>query len=190
MALVRARTWPPFLESNVPTIRSARLAQWNLLKVHCNETNRQPMFYEKLRKLHNYHKIHKPFPFTNPVSTTYLTPGIVIDVSAMFVARITFRFPRGAEMNTFIWCCDGKAANMGHTRSSGHSVNRKKQHIIPLNRRSPTISKNPLLLYRKYNKLDFKVKDLSIIFVMNLLRLYWGKLVWARSFRFSKAKEI
>ena len=129
------------------------------------------MFYEKLRKLHNYHKIHKPFPFTNPVSTTYLTPGIVIDVSAMFVARITFRFPRGAEMNTFIWCCDGKAANMGHTRSSGHSVNRKEQHIIPLNRCSSTISKNPLLLYRKHNKLDFKVKDLSIIFVMESLKI-------------------
>ena len=61
------------------------------------------MFYEKLKKKDfDYNIFHQPFPFTNPVSTTYLTPGIVIDVSAMFVARITFRFPRGAEMNTFI----------------------------------------------------------------------------------------
>jgi len=54
------------------------------------------------KKIINYNVFHQPFPFTNPVSTTYLTPGIVIDVSAIFVARITFRFPRGAEMNTFI----------------------------------------------------------------------------------------
>lgn len=43
-----------------------------------------------------------PFPLTNPVSITYLTPGMVIDVSAMFVARITFLLPLGAEMKTFI----------------------------------------------------------------------------------------
>ena len=33
---------------------------------------------------------------------TYLTPGIVIEVSAMFVAKTTFLLPSGAEMNTFI----------------------------------------------------------------------------------------
>ena len=47
-------------------------------------------------------KDHLPFPLTNPVSMTYFTPGIVIDVSAMFVAKITFLFLNGAEINTFI----------------------------------------------------------------------------------------
>lgn len=32
----------------------------------------------------------KNLALTNPVSTTYLTPGTVTDVSAMFVARITW----------------------------------------------------------------------------------------------------
>jgi hypothetical protein len=47
-----------------------------------------------------------------PVSITYVTPGIVMDVSAMFVARIHFRvFGAGLE-NTFICCDGGKAANI------------------------------------------------------------------------------
>lgn len=134
--------WVPCTNYQVSTVRLLKLKstlQWNKQAAYV---------LWKIRQQHNYSKIHWPFPFTNPVSTTYLTPGIVIDVSAMFVARITFRFPRGAEMNTFIWCCDGRAANMGHTRSSGHSVNRKKQHINSLNWRSYRLSKSPLLLYR------------------------------------------
>ena len=51
---------------------------------------------------HLHKKGNQPFPLTNPVSMTYLTPGIVIEVSAMFVAKTTFLLPSGAEMNTFI----------------------------------------------------------------------------------------
>lgn len=36
-----------------------------------------------------------------PVSMTYLMPGIVIEVSAMLVARIHFRIPEGAGKNAF-----------------------------------------------------------------------------------------
>jgi hypothetical protein len=37
----------------------------------------------------------------SPVSTTYLTPGMVMDVSAMLVARIALRMPAGAGSNTY-----------------------------------------------------------------------------------------
>ena len=46
--------------------------------------------------VHFLHKIYLnqsnriPLTFTIPVSMTYFTPGIVIEVSAMFVARIIF----------------------------------------------------------------------------------------------------
>ena len=36
-----------------------------------------------------------------PVSMTYFTPGIVIDVSAMLVANIHFRVFGGGDMKTF-----------------------------------------------------------------------------------------
>ncbi len=56
-----------------------------------------------------------------PVSMTYLTPGIVIDVSAMFVARMTFLHPEGAGLKAFICLLDGKAANKGQTINFGCS---------------------------------------------------------------------
>jgi len=44
----------------------------------------------------------KFFSFTNPVSTTYLMPGIVIEVSAMLVEITTFLKPSGRGLNTSI----------------------------------------------------------------------------------------
>ena len=49
-----------------------------------------------------------------PVSITYRTPLIVIEVSAILVARMTFRVSRGAGSNTFACFSAGKAANIGH----------------------------------------------------------------------------
>ena len=44
---------------------------------------------------------------------------MVIDVSAMLVARTTFRFPAGVGAKTRIWASDGSAAKIGQTTSSG-----------------------------------------------------------------------
>ncbi len=56
-----------------------------------------------------------------PVSMTYFTPGIVRDVSAMFVASITFLCPGGAGLSAFICWVEGNAANNGQTTSRGSS---------------------------------------------------------------------
>ena len=45
-----------------------------------------------------------------PVSITYLTPGIVIEVSAMFVARMHLHIPTGITANTFACCAGGRVA--------------------------------------------------------------------------------
>mmetsp|Transcript_35449 Transcript_35449/g.89727 ORF Transcript_35449/g.89727 Transcript_35449/m.89727 type:complete len:343 (+) Transcript_35449:349-1377(+) len=55
---------------------------------------------------------------TKPVSTTNLTPGMVMDVSAMLVASTALRTPGGAGSNTRICCSGGMAAKMGSTSSS------------------------------------------------------------------------
>ena len=51
--------------------------------------------------------------FTMPVSTTYFTPWMVTDDSAMFVDRITFRLCGGAGANTASCCSGGSAAYSG-----------------------------------------------------------------------------
>jgi hypothetical protein len=52
-----------------------------------------------------------------PVSITYFIPGIVIDVSAMLVARIHFRAFVGADENILACCAGGKAAYIGHVKT-------------------------------------------------------------------------
>ena len=52
-----------------------------------------------------------------PVSMTYFTPGIVIDVSAMLVANIHFRVFGGGDMKTFAFFPGAWAANMGQTNT-------------------------------------------------------------------------
>lgn len=52
-----------------------------------------------------------------PVSITYFIPGIVMDVSAMLVARMHFRVFEGAEENIRACCVGGKAAYIGHTKT-------------------------------------------------------------------------
>ena len=47
----------------------------------------------------------KILKLTFPVSMTTPTPGIVNDVSAMLVAKITFLFPAGALSNTRLCNC-------------------------------------------------------------------------------------
>ena len=44
------------------------------------------------------------FSFCFPESITYLTPGIVMDVSAIFVARIHLRELGGVGRKTFVCC--------------------------------------------------------------------------------------
>uniref|UniRef100_A0A2M4DJ41 Putative secreted protein n=1 Tax=Anopheles darlingi TaxID=43151 RepID=A0A2M4DJ41_ANODA len=41
------------------------------------------------------------FSLTNPQSMTYTIPGMVTDVSAILVAKTTFRTPFGGVKNTF-----------------------------------------------------------------------------------------
>ena len=55
------------------------------------------------------------FCFTNPGSTTNLTPGTVRDVSAMFVASTTFRTPGAHSSNAACCACEDSAPYSGTT---------------------------------------------------------------------------
>jgi hypothetical protein len=52
---------------------------------------------------------------------TYLTPGIVMDVSAILVASIHLRTPGGAGWNTLVCCALGSDAYSEHMITSGTS---------------------------------------------------------------------
>jgi hypothetical protein len=52
-----------------------------------------------------------------PESMTYLTPGMVTLVSAMLVARMTFRAPFGAGTNICDCCEDGSEAYSGQVNT-------------------------------------------------------------------------
>ena len=54
-----------------------------------------------------------PLALTKPVSITYLTPGIVMDVSAMFVAKTIFLTSPWVGSNAFFCKADGKPAYNG-----------------------------------------------------------------------------
>ncbi len=69
----------------------------------------------------------KPRAFTTPVSTTYRTPGMVIDVSAILVDRMTLREPWGVGWNTRCCCDDGRAANRGHMRRLSQCVGKRSE---------------------------------------------------------------
>ena len=53
---------------------------------------------------------YMPFALTKPVSITYLTPGIVMDVSAIFVAKTIFRTSPWVGSKAFFCKADGKPA--------------------------------------------------------------------------------
>ena len=71
-------------------------------------------------------KTFQPFNLTIPVSITYFTPGIVIDVSAIFVANMILRCPGSAGLKAFNCMAGGRAANKGQTFIFGKS---RKQGI-------------------------------------------------------------
>ena len=52
-----------------------------------------------------------------PVSITYLTPGIVIDVSAILVARMHLRIPFGVGEKILACWPGGRAAYRGHSNT-------------------------------------------------------------------------
>ena len=52
-----------------------------------------------------------------PVSMTYLTPGMVIEVSAMLVDKIHLRASDGVGLNIRACCAGGKDAYSGKTRT-------------------------------------------------------------------------
>lgn len=56
-----------------------------------------------------------PRTLTMPVSITYRIPEIVIEVSAILVARMTLRVFGGAGSNTLVCCEVGSDAKMGQT---------------------------------------------------------------------------
>ena len=60
--------------------------------------------------------------FLNPESITYLTPETVMDVSAIFVAKITFLLPLG-NFSNILDCWPGdKAAYKGKGTINGASL--------------------------------------------------------------------
>ena len=56
-----------------------------------------------------------------PVSITYFTPGIVMEVSAMFVARMTLRIPDGVAANIFACCAGCREAYSGNMMTWTHN---------------------------------------------------------------------
>lgn len=58
------------------------------------------------------------FCFTNPGSMTNTTPSIVIEVSAIFVAKTTFRAPSGVGSNILACISLGRLAYIGQMMSS------------------------------------------------------------------------
>lgn len=62
------------------------------------------------------------FSLCLPVSMTYFTPGMVIEVSAMLVARMHLRVLGGVgeKAEAFLW--EAWAANMVHVRTLGADV--------------------------------------------------------------------
>ena len=60
----------------------------------------------------------KTLCLTSPQSTTYLTPVIVTDVSAIFVLKITFRLLPPICMNTLFCSCGGRLAYRHNTTFS------------------------------------------------------------------------
>ena len=48
---------------------------------------------------------------------TYLIPGIVIDVSAILVAKMHFRVLGGGELKALLFCECSCAANIEHVRT-------------------------------------------------------------------------
>jgi hypothetical protein len=61
------------------------------------------------------------FSFCFPESITYLTPGIVMDVSAILVARIHLRESGGVGRKTLVCCALGSDAYSEHMITSGTS---------------------------------------------------------------------
>jgi hypothetical protein len=57
---------------------------------------------------------------------TYFTPGIVIDVSAIFVAKTIFRTSSWMGRNAFICKADGKPAYNGHISTLESKINKRK----------------------------------------------------------------
>lgn len=57
------------------------------------------------------------------MSITYLIPGIVIDVSAIFVASIHFRLPGAVGENIFDCWLGGSAAYIGQSMTLAHNKN-------------------------------------------------------------------
>ena len=64
-----------------------------------------------------------------PVSITYFTPGIVMEVSAMFVARMTLRIPDGVAANIFACCAGCREAYSGNMMTWTH--NRGPFRMVP-----------------------------------------------------------
>src|SRR5438034_8146375 len=67
-------------------------------------------------------RVRNCFILAFPQSTTYRTPETVTDVSAMLVARMTFRVLGGAGRKTRCCTACGRAANRGRTNIFGMAL--------------------------------------------------------------------